>query len=209
MPSKNIVREFVEGGIYHCYNRGVEKRPIFMDALDYGVFLKRLKQMLSKPNDLEHENTNDRIKSYYGDVELLAYCLMPNHFHLLLHQTGERSIPEFMRTLSTSYTMYFNKRYKRVGHLFQGTYKARHVDNEAYWLHISRYIHLNPLSLKSNFETFPYSSMHYYKVADPPGWVRPDRVLGSFGTYAEYLAFVEDYITTEKIAEINIDCSLE
>lgn len=209
MPSKNIVRQFVANGVYHCYNRGVEKRPIFMDTQDYGVFLNRLKQMLANPKDLTSADPIDHLKSYYGDVELLAYCLMPNHFHLLLHQTSDRSIPEFMRTLSTSYTMYFNKRYERVGHLFQGTYKARHVDNESYWLHISRYIHLNPLSSRTNIESFPYSSLPYYKSHDAPSWLKPERVLDSFGTYNVYLEFVKDYMSIEKIVQINDECSLE
>lgn len=212
MPGRNIVRQFMEDASYHCYNRGVEKRQIFMDAQDYGVFLNRLKRMLSDPEELRvHNPDRDRLKSFYGDVELIAYCLMPNHFHLLLHQDSKDGIAEFMRTLSTSYTMYFNKRYERVGSLFQGTYKARIVDAESYNMHISRYIHLNPLSGVQPVERYPYSSMLYYKDARLcPDWVKPSRVMELFDdSYDKYAAFVSEYTSIDDFTELHDQYTLE
>ncbi len=210
MPHKNVIRHFAPESFYHCYNRGVEQRQTFMDEVDYGVFLNRLKQMLTDPENLNSdEPSSEHIKSFYGDVELLAYCLMPNHFHLLLYQKSERGVSEFMRTLSTSYTMYFNKRYKRVGSLFQGTYKARHVDTESYWLHISRYIHLNPLSLGSGIDTYQYSSMKYYHPnAMRPSWLQPRRVLECFDSYDNYASFVREYAEPKQLSALKQELSL-
>lgn len=179
-----------------------------MDAQDYGVFLNRLKQLLAKPDDLKDENTDtkEHLQSFYGEVELLAFCLMPNHFHLLLYQDGERSISEFMRALSTSYTMYFNNRYDRVGSLFQGTYKARLIDNEAYWQHISRYIHLNPEALGREIETYSYSSIKYYSGDLTASWVKPQRVLTEFKDYADYLSFV--HMCSGKIESLSSELTL-
>ncbi|TAH31960.1 hypothetical protein EYC58_04765 [Candidatus Saccharibacteria bacterium] len=193
MPHRNVVRKFVENSAYHCYNRGVEKRQIFMDEQDYGVFLNRLRQMLSDPSELNEADRIEHIKSYYGDVELLTYCLMPNHFHLLLYQHTERALPEFMRTLSTSYTMYFNNRHKRVGSLFQGTYKARLIEDNDDWLHISRYIHLNPCGSPEGYLHYQYSSMRPFLVPEyRPSWLLPERVLEPFESIKKYESFIAE-----------------
>lgn len=202
MPHRNVLRELAADTSYHCYNRGVERRDIFMDAQDYRVFLTRLKLMLSDPESLKNDKAPERvrIKSFFGRIELHAYCLMPNHFHLLLHQVSDDSMVEFMRTLSTSYTMYFNKKYERVGSLFQGRYKARRVDNAAYATHISRYIHLNALSMPGGYERYEYSSMQFLK--EPyiaPSWFDPSRLLDDFGgSYDTYRKFVEEYASLDE-----------
>lgn len=193
---------------YHVYNRGVEKRTVFNDTQDYGVFLNRLKIMLIDRTELPpSELPRQPIKSFFGDVELLAYCLMPNHFHLLLHQNTDDGIAEFMRTLSTSYTMYFNKRNQRDGSLFQGRYKAKLVNDDAYRLHISRYIHLNPYGIDRDIERFEYSSLRSYKVADM-SWIAYDRVLDDFGSYEAYLQFVLDYASPDKFERLAEDCAI-
>ena len=92
----------------------------------------------SDPSRIERSN-------FAGDIELLAYCLMPNHFHLLIKQNNKDSISKFMRCIATNYSMYFNKRYDRIGSLFQGIYKAILIKNDNYLLHLTIYIHLNPL----------------------------------------------------------------
>ncbi len=187
------MREFAAESIYHVYNRGVERRMIFMDVQDYYVFLNRLRQLLDDPETLKADmpDRKERLKSFYGEVELLAFCLMPNHFHLLIYQHTENAIAEFMRALSTSYTMYFNKRYERVGSLFQGRYKARLVDSEPYWQHISRYIHLNPEALGRDCTQYEYSSLHLYSTPNI-GWLRPEKVLAEYKSLEEYLTFVND-----------------
>lgn len=209
MPHKNVIRQFMADGTYHCYNRGVEKRQIFMDEMDYGVFLNRLKQMLSDPSELEPTD-QEHIKSYFGDITLITYCLMPNHFHLLLHQQTANAIAEFMRTLSTSYTMYFNQRYDRVGPLFQGRYKAKLLNDDAYWQHISRYIHLNPYRIHPDIESFPYSSMQFMKTPEKcPSWLHPQDGMGLCETYQQYREFVYTYASNESHTNIMKQFSLD
>ncbi len=199
MPHRNVIREFANDMSYHVYNRGVERRDIFLDSQDYYVFLNRLKLMLIDRTELDEKDLpRQPIKSFHGEVELLAYCLMPNHFHLLLHQNSDSGISEFMRTLSTSYTMYFNKRYERDGALFQGRYKASRISTDPYRLHISRYIHLNPLALERDIEQYEYSSLRHYATQDAT-WVSYDKVLVDFQSYKEYLSFTSEYAHIEKL----------
>lgn len=196
MPSRNVVREFVPESYYHVYNRGVEKRQIFLDAQDYTVFLGLLKKYLTgqRPNN----DNRHVIKNFSQEVELLAFCLMPNHFHLLFYQEGERSVSDFMRRLITGYVMYFNDRYKRVGGLFQGPYKASLVDADSYLHHISRYIHLNP----EGFTSWPYSSLQHYLGGKAAKWVKPERVMDLFDNSPEqYRDFVQEYVGTKKELE--------
>lgn len=186
MPSKNRNKVWVPKEVYHVYNRGNNKQLIFFDDKDYAVFLNIIKR------SLQEERTADRLgrpyKNWHGDIELLAFCLMPNHFHLLLYQTSERAISDFMRTISVSYSGYINDRYDHTGHLFQDIFKASHIDEESYWLHISRYIHLNPKA----WRTWRWSSLPYYLKEKESDWVRPSRILQSFQPN-KYLDFVADY----------------
>lgn len=144
MPAKNSIKTYVEDTFYHIYNRGVEKRVIFLDDHDYNTFIFYLKLYLSPPGFDKKQRIR---KTFHNDITLHSFCLMPNHFHLLIHQQKPTDITNFMRALSTSYSMYFNKKYKRVGSLFQGKYRAAVVDNDSYLIALSRYIHHNPTSL--------------------------------------------------------------
>ncbi|OIP57644.1 MAG: hypothetical protein AUK12_03125 [Candidatus Levybacteria bacterium CG2_30_37_29] len=186
MPAKNRIKTYIENGYYHIYNRGVEKRIIYVDTQDYIVFLGLLKFYLSPLFNLPHPlakngvDFNFRIKkTFHEEVDLLAFCLMPNHFHLLVHQKNKNSITEFMRAASTSYTMYFNKKYERVGSLFQGNYKASLVLDDNYLLYLSKYIHLNPQHLFAGSDPveYPYSSYQYYIGSKKAVWVKPSFVL--------------------------------
>lgn len=186
MPAKNRIKIYTEDGYYHIYNRGVEKRKIFMNEKDYVVFLGILKFYLSPLYQLQHPLKdanlpfNFRVKKTFSDeVELLAFCLMPNHFHLLIHQKNKNSIVEFMRAISTTYVMYFNKKYDRVGSLFQGQYKAALVLMDTYLLHLSKYIHNNPhgISAGSDPVNYPYSSYMYYLKQKKAYWIKPDFIL--------------------------------
>ncbi len=194
MPSRNIVREFEQGGYYHVYNRGVEKRIIFLDNDDYNVFLGLLKKYLS--GDKKAANTNNRHKfpSLQDEVNLLAYCLMPNHVHLLLHELTGRGIERLMRRVMTGYVMYFNNRYRRVGSLFQGPYKASRITSDAYLYHISRYIHLNP----EGYQVWPYSSYKYYANANAPQWLNVKIILELFDNTDAYRTFVSDYVNNHE-----------
>ena len=191
MPKKNSLKVYVKGGYYHVYNRGVEKRNIFENSQDYQVFLKNLKEALSsppKPEDVKITFTLQGFpfkgvprlpKNFSKEIDLLAYCLMPNHFHLLIRQTNPGSMQSFLTSISTRYSMYFNKKYSRVGTLFQGPYKAVLVNDESYILHLSRYIHLNPSKYAQNLLS-TYSSYADYLGERHTAWVKPEMILSFF-----------------------------
>lgn len=188
MPSRNIIREFAADNYYHVYNRGVEKRPIFLDDQDYSVFLGLLKRYITGVN--ESKTNRYKVESMANKLDLLAYCLMPNHFHLLFYQKNDIGVSEIMRRLSTGYVMYFNHKYKRVGALFQGNYKASRINAEDYLHHISRYIHMNP----EDYEKWPYSSLKYYSTDEQNLWLNTQRLLDLFdGSKKQYMNFVRDY----------------
>ena len=212
MPAKNSIKIYVENSYYHVYNRGVEKRTIFQDEQDYKVFLNYLKEYLSpipKPEDritkpvyVQGQTFNAFARlpnNYYEKINLIAYCLMPNHFHLILKQKDKKIMTKFMQSLITRYSIYFNKKYKRVGSLFQGRYKAALVDNENYLLHLSRYIHLNPYESSKDL-TIAHSSYSEYLMERKTEWVKPEAILSYFDQAKSdfkktnsYKDFVEKY----------------
>ncbi|MBI1755336.1 transposase [Candidatus Azambacteria bacterium] len=155
---------FTEGEIYHIYNRGVEKRSVFLDDQDHFRFVHNLfefnneepaRNLFYKKPSFQNLDLNQPIYETKSRklrrkliVEILMFVLMPNHFHLLLKQRKENGITEFMHKLGVGYTMYFNQKYQRTGSLFQGTFKAVLVKREAHFIHLPYYLHLNPLALK-------------------------------------------------------------
>jgi len=135
---------FASGEFYHIYNRGVDGRDIFIDQTGFIRFIKSINEF----NDLEpvgsiYENSFTKSKKKKRLVNIVCYALNPNHFHFILEQLEDRGIEKFMHRLGTGYTMFFNKRHKRSGSLFQGTFKAIHVENNEYLLHLSIYVNLN------------------------------------------------------------------
>ena len=220
MPAKNIVKQYLENGYYHLYNRGVEKRNIFLDDQDYIVFLHLLKYYLSPPDpNNEHPFANLSLTGFnpvrlrpmqtlFGEIDLLGYCLMPNHYHLLVRQITRDGITQLTRKISTTYSMYFNRRYKRVGHLFQGIFRAALIQDDSYLLHLSRYIHLNPSPVTAvtgfNPVTYSYSSYQYYLGTKNASWVKPKFILDYFQSNINspflpkqinsYQKFVEEYL---------------
>lgn len=198
MPAKNTVKQFIENGYYHIYNRGVEKRDIFLDKQDYAVFLKYLKKYL---DPVLGSDPVWRHKSLCNEVGLLAFCLIPNHFHILAKQHTIDGITKLMRAVCTNYVMYFNTKYQRVGGLFQGKYKAVLVLEDSYLLHLSRYIHLNPYTGSDPIIDYPYSSYGHYLGRKTSSWIKPDEILAFFKSaqkmslrdHLSYQSFVEDY----------------
>ncbi len=187
MPGRNIRKVDVADSYYHVYARGVNKQKIFLDTDDYKFFLSLLKRYLSRS-----EATTRRGAQYpklYEDIELLAYCLMTNHFHLLVYQISEQGMMQLMRRVMTSYSGYFNRKYSRRGPLFESRYRASRINNETYLLHISRYIHLNP----TDWRGYNYSSLRSYLDTAPPDWLTTIRVTGLFSSRNEYLQFLESY----------------
>lgn len=194
MPAKNTLKIYIENGYYHLYNRGVEKRVIFEDKEDYQTFLYLLKNYLTH-NPLSPFSQ----RSLFGRIELLSFCLMPNHFHLLIKQADKNAISDFIRRLCTAYSMYFNRKYKRNGTLFESRFKASIIDRNEYLLHLSRYIHQNPsniLKKGQKLEDYPYSSFRQYLGLSHQNWVKAEEILAilkeEFGKDTSYRKFTED-----------------
>jgi putative transposase len=217
MPARNVIRTFVEDSYYHLYNRGVEKRLIFQDYQDYGVFLSYLKQYLTPPaelkpgwqrpspksvnDDLEQVRHDSRLRNFGSEMQLIAYSLMPNHFHLLVKQKTTRAVEHFIASLNIRYTMYFNRKYERVGSLFQGVYKAVLVDSDEQLLALTRYIHKQALSIESNImkEVQPCSFGEYIGKRKTD-WVHPEEILEYFSTANSdfsYQQFVKELMRQE------------
>ena len=141
------------GEWYHCYSRGVDKRRVFSAVKDYERFLQALylsndTGATNRPNfqHLCHEAIFELPRNKQL-VAVGAYCLMPNHFHLLLKEVEEGGISKFMHKLGTSYTMYFNIKNERVGNLFVKPFRSKHVGEDRYFKHVAQYIHLNPAEI--------------------------------------------------------------
>ena len=194
MPSRNRVKVYAPESYYHVYNRGLNKEIIFREQDDYAVFLNLLKRYLSK--EPAKDNKGRVYESMYGQMELLAFCLMPNHFHLLIYQNDLDAITNLIRRISTSYVRYFNKKYKRSGPLFEERFKGSLINRDEYLLHISRYIHLNPRS----FKDWAFSSLPYYLGARKADWIMPQRILELFEG-DNYLNFVNDYKDHKKMLD--------
>lgn len=176
--------EFSIGEFYHIYNRGNNKTPIFLSNTDYKRFTKLLFLCNSDQpvvTKTVQGRTLDKIQRGEAIVEIGAYCLMPNHFHILLKEKIENGISLFMQKLSTAYSMYFNKVNERSGGLFEGKFKATHVDSDEYLKYLFAYIHLNPV-----------------KMIDP-GWkengiadrVKAKEYLAKYG-FSSYLDYASD-----------------
>ncbi len=196
MPSRNIVKIYADKQYYHIYNRGVNKSDIFLDGQDYSVFLSLLKRHLSK--EPAYDKYHRPFKHIHNDVALLTYCLMPNHFHLLVLNVHEKGVKELMQSVATAYARYFNRRYDRVGPVFQSNFKASHIDSDQYLQHISRYIHLNP----SGYKSYPYSSYQAIVKGWNVEWLSTEKLLETFeGTVDDYAKFVADYEANKEIMD--------
>jgi putative transposase len=196
MPGKNIIKQYAAESFYHVYSRGVNKQPIFLTDKDYVVFISLLKRYLS--TEPSSNASRHAYPSFSKSITLLAYALMPNHIHLLLYQEDERAMTNFMRSLLTGYSMYFNKTCKRVGPVFQSRYKASLISTDSYLEHISRYIHMNPAKWRVSDRT----SLRYYLGNAEADWIKPEKIMEIFhNNPQEYLAFLEDYSGQKEMLE--------
>ncbi len=221
----------VNNEIYHVYNRGVEKRKIFLDNQDYARFVHDLFEF----ND---QNAALNINYYFNRqaqsmevrlpkirekrkllVEVIVFCLMPNHFHLILKQRIDGGITEFMRKLGTGFANYFNKKYERVGPLFQGKFKSVVIKDDSHFLHLPYYVHCNPLDLVtpkwrdggiedikkgSNFlENYRWSSyLDYIGKKNFPSVTQRDFLLKFFGGSVQYKKDMTNWLKNMNIEEI-------
>lgn len=212
---------FTTGHFYHVYNRGVDKRKLFKTNADYYRFVHDLYKFNdAKPasplwsyhlrKELERKEKEKEIT--FGSpipkdkrermrlVDIVAFTLMPNHFHLLLYQKRKLGVTTFLRKLGTGYTNYFNQKYRRAGHLFEGRFKSIEIERETHLLPLVSYIHLNPVKLIlpkwqsaplgkrdkkriiSFLETYRWSSlMDYLKKKNFPSLVNNERIFEILG----------------------------
>ena len=196
MPSR--IFPFVNDHYYHVYNRGVEKRPIFENNWDYTRLSKTMgyyqllgpKPKLSKflVSQLFKPDPDQKI------VDIISYCFMPNHFHFLLKQIKDGGITEFVSKLSNSYTKYYNVKHDRVGPLLQGEFKAALIENDEQLLHVSRYIHLNPLVsfLVKDLDDYRWSSYKEYINKESKDVCAKEDILSFFKSSKDYRQFVLD-----------------
>ena len=192
------------GGFYHVYNRGTDKRKVFFNKRDHQRFL----------DGLIFFNTSRKIGRFSPEAEIkrddemalvniIVFCLMPNHFHLLLEQRVDGGIAKFMQKITTGYTMYFNKKYERSGVLFQGVFKSKQIPSNSYLLELTRYIHTNPAKIlrldglkkadiKKYLLAYPWSSFSdYASVKDDCGIVsNKEVVMDQFDSPQSYVNFV-------------------
>ncbi|MDM8532511.1 transposase [Anaerolineales bacterium HSG25] len=171
--------KFVAGNIYHLYNRGVNRANIFSNADNYTYLLKKVKPLLTELS-----------------LTMIAYCLMPNHYHFVIRQDGDQSLSVFIEWLFKSYSQAYNKQQGRTGPLFSGRFKSIHVDVDSYVLHLCRYVHLNPVKagLVAQPHDWPFSNYLEWIQQRKGTLVDHEFVTGYFLTPADYIEFVESEI---------------
>ena len=214
MPSKYYHRNFKPQHFYHIYNRGAYKNTIFIDKEDYETFIEILCYYLKFPT-ARHFNYQNIVKefkvpNFKYTVHCVAYCLMPNHFHLLLKQLPEANkktnISNLLRRLSITYAIHFKYKYKHSGALFEGKFKNVTVNSNDQLLCLSKYIHLNPQELNKKISNYPYSSyLAYINKNKLPDWLHPKYI---FKLQSNYQQFVEKPLKDEdnqKIEELILE----
>ncbi len=190
---------FAEGEFYHVFNRGVDKRIIFIDEYDIRRFFQSMVEFNAiDPIGSLYQNSFNKLsgetpKSEDRLVNIVAYCLNPNHFHLILEQVTDGGISEFMKRLGGGFTSYFNSKHKRSGVLFQGVFKDVHIDTDEYLLHVSAYVNLNDRVHKLSGETpklvESMSSWKEYTDHKIKGICQKEIILGQFRNRNEYEKF--------------------
>ncbi len=199
----------VTNEIYHIFNRGVASQPTFFNKRDYDRALEsffyyqncnppiKYSRFLSLPLKQRAEILEDLSKKKNYLVEIISYCLMPNHFHFLLRQILDGGISKFMSNFTNSYTRYINTKQERAGPLFTGKFKSVRVETQKQLLHVSRYIHLNPytsfvVKTPKGLREYPYSSFPEFIGRTSLALCTKDDILADFKTTKQYEQFVFD-----------------
>lgn len=197
--------------VYHLFNRGIERKTIFTTKWEYQrayEILKyyrfsdlpfRLSQLLKLAKD-EREKVLSEINQKNDKlVEIISFCLMPNHFHFMLKQLQTDGIKRFISNFTNSYTKYFNTKHERIGPLFEGIFKAVLVESDEQLVHLSRYIHLNPASSfiinTEDLEGYAWSSLPEYLIKSTVNTCNTEPVLSLFPSIEEYHKFVLDQVS--------------
>jgi putative transposase len=198
----------VNGEVYHVFNRSIASQTIFNTLRDYGRFVDvvRYYRFQNLPLRFSHfKRLNKEQKVLFAEkhfhnkahmIDILAFCVMPNHLHFLLQPLTNNSISYFMRNIQNSYSKYYNTKYERNGSLFQFMFKAVRIDTDEQLLHVSRYIHLNPVTAYligiKDLASYPWSSFRDYLNPDDNSFVKSDTVLNHFPSREKYREFVFD-----------------
>jgi putative transposase len=178
MPHRNI--NFWSNHYYHIYNRGVNKQTIFFEEDHYSICLRLIRKYLS-----------------ICSVELLAWCLMPNHYHFIVWTELENGISRFIQVVFNAYVQSLNKRIERKGPLFEGRFKHVLIDEQTYLMQLCRYIHLNPVKagLVRKPEEWAFSDYLEWTGKRTPGSTKANMIKDCFGGFEEYKAFVSALIS--------------
>lgn len=201
--------QFTTGEHYHVFNRGVDKREIFTDNYDLERLLQSIEEFNNTTpigsiyeNSFRKKQLGSRASKSGKLVSIICYCINPNHFHFLLRQLEDDGISKFMHRFGTGYTKHFNKKYERSGALFQGAFKAVHIDTNEYLLHLSAYINLNDRVHRLGSSASKSSWDEY--IGEEGGRCDTDIVLNQFENSSEYRSFAEKVLdfTLEKRADV-------
>jgi len=202
----------ITGEIYHVLNRSIEQKPIFADRIDYRRcveafslyrFLKPpMRLSLFRKLSFEERRKTMMELTKQGErlIDIICYCLMPNHIHFLVKQLYDSGISTFMRKFTDSYSRYFNTKHKRIGHLFQGAFRAIRIETNEQLLHVSRYIHLNPVTAfiiqPQDLETYQWSSIaEFIKTPNQNQKICQSKIiLDQFSSEKEYKNFLLDQV---------------
>ncbi|MFA5925721.1 MAG: transposase [Parcubacteria group bacterium] len=199
--------QFANGEYYHIFNRGVDKRKIFLEERDYQRFLFSLNLLNDDEDGLllkwrdymkcKEKSSKPFLKLGFRNrkflVDIIVYCLNPNHYHLLVKQRIEKGVERFMHKLGTSYTKYFNEKYKRSGVLFQGKFKAVHIKNNAKLLYLSAYINQNSqIHGIAKSDKYPWSSYSQYSANKKFCLCRTHVIVSQFRNAKEYKEFCKE-----------------
>ena len=188
--SNRDCKNFEKGNVFHVYNRGNNKEKIFYDEQDYKAFLFRLGLSLGFTHDELKKHTllsmpysRIRIDAERKNFKLHSFCLMPNHFHILVEQTNDIPISKLILKLCTSYAKYINEKYKRVGHVFQDQFKSVLIENDAQLMWTSAYIHMNPIKdgLVKNPRDYKWSSYQDFTENRNLPIINTDFLISIFG----------------------------
>ena len=203
--------KFTNDEYYHIFNRGVEKRDIFSDKSDLDRFFQSMDEFntLSPIGSIyaasfhKNKQVTNLIDRPERLVSFICYCLNPNHYHFILQQITGRGIEKFMHRLGLGYTNYFNKKYRRSGSLFQGTFKANHIDSNDYLLYASAYVNLNNKVHQIGNKPFESSWKEYVKENGQSIFCDKKIILNQFANSENYKAFAEDVlVVTQKRKEL-------
>lgn len=212
--------KFTNGEYYHIFNRGVEKRDIFSDKSDLDRFFQSMGEFntvfpigsIYAASFHKKEQITSSVDRPERIVSFICYCLNPNHYHFILQQLTDRGIEKFMHRLGLGYTNYFNKKYQRSGSLFQGTFKANHIDSNDYLLYASVYVNLNNKVHQIGNNPFKSSWVEYAKRNGQGMFCDKKIILSQFVNPEDYKAFAEDALLVakkrkelEKILELDIE----